>query len=462
MANSAPRALGRAERLRLATMASLRPRQARFSLAYRSTVGVVMAVAAVCCAQAAGATTLMVEDNAVLSDRGLVSPDAGITPELVETGYDVAELMGARMIRYHRGLEPERADALEVYFARVDLWLSDVERRGLQPYLTLTYQPELWALPPPGPEEEAFVERYGAFCGEVAARYAGRIRHYGVWNEPNNGTGGGGFERRPRLYNVLFGECAAAIRAADPAAKVNYGEIDAHRAGACEYVDRSLTRPTVADGLAIHTYQWTTPPERPFPGSSECQGIGRLDDWNLARRAWAERGMLVEPNSSGPGDDAPPGGSSAPDAGRPPSEPDEDAPPGGSPASDAGAPAGGTASGPPLWITEHGYCAPAGECPKTTRANALDDATRADYARRAFAWASRKGVEVLGYYHLFSQRPAPELWDSGIVLRPFGAATATSLTPSVLALRQAVADHPDTLRDHTLFHGDPFSTHLDP
>ncbi|MEX1141266.1 MAG: hypothetical protein WD993_06850 [Thermoleophilaceae bacterium] len=341
----------------------------------------------------------MVEDGAVLGDKWLVRPDSDVTPRLVEAGYDVAELVGARMVRYHRGLEPDRPDALTLYVSRVDSWLADVERRGFEPYLTLTYQPDFWSLPPPGPDEQAFVERFGAFCGDVAARYAGRITRFGVWNEPNNRKWGGGLERRPRLYGVLFSECATAVRAVDPDATVAYGEIDAHRADACEYVDRSLTRPTVADALAIHTYQWTTPPERPLAGSSPCQGIGRLDDWHAARGDWASRGMIVT------------GG---------------------------GVP-------PPLWITEHGYCAAAGECSARDNANSLDEATRADYLRRSFAWARLKGVEVFGQYHLFRQVPGDQLWDSGIVGLPADPALAPTPTPSVQALRQAVADDSTSL-----------------
>lgn len=78
--------------------------------------------------------------------------------------------------------------------------------------------PPAWAetddLPPFDPEA------FGLFCGDVAARYAGRVRGYQVWNEPNLAREWGGRVPDPEGYVTLLKACATAIRRADPAALI--------------------------------------------------------------------------------------------------------------------------------------------------------------------------------------------------------------------------------------------------
>jgi hypothetical protein len=323
----------------------------------------------------AAATDLMAEDSRVFGDmQG--SP-------LSEAGYGVAGQMGVKLMRYHRGLEPGR-EAL--YHQRVEAWLGDVVRHGFEPYLAISYQPDFYGR---GPTPE----RFARWCGEVARAYGDRISRFAVWNEPNNPKWGPFLRGRPDGYNALFGACRSAIDAATGGtAKVYYGEIDASRRDPCSWVEDSLDGGgvTVADGIAIHTYQWTAPPARRI--GTWCQGIGRVDDWNLAKRSWFERGLIRTP-------------------------------------------AGGE---PPLLITEHGYCAPHGECPPT--ASGADSAIhseerRAELIRDAFLLARSRGVEVFGLYHLFNQPNGPDpTWDTGIL-----DATTAAPTPSVCALRDLTA-----------------------
>jgi hypothetical protein len=319
----------------------------------------------------ATAMDLMTEDSRVFGDmQG--SP-------LSEAGYGVAKEIGVRLMRYHRGLEPGR-EAL--YHLRVDAWANDVVRHGFEPYLAISYQPDFYDR---GPTPR----RFGRWCGEVARAYGDRIDRYAVWNEPNNPKWGPFLLGRPDTYNALFRECRSAIdRATAGRAKVYYGEIDAGRADPCAWVEKSLDRapPTVADGIAIHTYQWKAPPGERI--GTWCQGLGRLDDWNGAKRSWFERGLIRTPG----GDE------------------------------------------PPLLITEHGYCAPHGECPATASGadNAVgSEARRAELTTEAFVFAEARGVEVFSLYHLFNQPDGPEpTWDTGIL-----DATTAAPTPSVCALR---------------------------
>jgi hypothetical protein len=332
---------------------------------------------------AASAMTLMTEDSRVFDDmRG--SP-------LSEYGYTVAEQMGAEMMRYHRGLEGGRRDGAHappdvgLYHRRVNGWVDDVVRRGFRPYLAITYQPDSYVRMPSA-------KRFGRWCGEIATAYGDRISDFAVWNEPNNDLWGPLLMGDPARYNRLYRSCYAAIKAGTGgAARVLYGEIDAHAHDPCAWVENSLDDggTTLADGLAIHTYQWRTPPDR--PDGTWCQGIGRLDDWNAAKRSWARRGLLRTPE-------------------------------------------GGE---PPLLVTEHGYCAPHGECPATRHgsANAIaSEAERARLIRDAFLFAQSRGVEVFSLYHLFNQPEGDPLWDSGILDADTGVAT-----PSVCALRDLTA-----------------------
>lgn len=331
----------------------------------------------------AGATTLMVEDIPIFGEKSWNRQ--GIDPSLVERAYDLAGFAGARMARLHTG-----RDAAFTWEAKVDPFVADAVRRGFEPYLSLTYRRRyrhaedkaFMGVPTPG--------NFGRWCGEAATRYAGRVLHYGVFNEPNYFGDG----MTPELYNRLYRACHAEIKRVSPSASVYYAEIaaDQHAPDPCRWMSRSLAgpQPTETDGIAIHTYQWTRPPEEQEPGAP-CRGIGRLGDWRAMTRFWTDEGLLVSPDGSEP----------------------------------------------PLLITEHGYCAPHGECPPFSDGSGtsarLSEETRADYARRAFLWAQWHGVEVFSYYHLFNQPEGSGLWDSGIV-KPDG-----NPTESVYALRQATA-----------------------
>jgi hypothetical protein len=312
----------------------------------------------------------MTEDDAVLGDKKYGQP-------LVDTAYAAAARMGATMLRLHIG-----RDATLSWEAKVDPFVADALAHGLEPYLSLTYTPggsTEAPLPQPTPDELA------AWCGETATRHRGRVRHYSVWNEPNFARVG---DLDPQDYGLLYAACRQAIKAVDLEASVYYGEI-APGPSACDYVRDSLPPgQTVTEGLAIHTYQWTTPPEEAPEG---CDGIGSLPRWLALTRELHRTGQLVTP-------------------------------------------AGGRV---PLLITEHGYCAALGECPSTERGalNRLDEETRADYAARSFAWAQLHGVAVLSYYHLVKQAASPTdpaLWDSGVVEQD------GTPTPTVAALRAMV------------------------
>lgn len=66
----------------------------------------------------------------------------------------------------------------------------------------------------------ASVIAYGEFAGAVAARYAGQIAYYQLWDEPNITTHWGGLDPRPAHYVAMLREAYTAIHAADATASV--------------------------------------------------------------------------------------------------------------------------------------------------------------------------------------------------------------------------------------------------
>jgi GH35 family endo-1,4-beta-xylanase len=67
---------------------------------------------------------------------------------------------------------------------------------------------------------------WGRFVHAVAKRYRGRIAAYEVWNEPNRPDFWGG---TPEQYYRLLSAGMAAIRHADPNARVVLGGLDGYR-----------------------------------------------------------------------------------------------------------------------------------------------------------------------------------------------------------------------------------------
>jgi polysaccharide biosynthesis protein PslG len=99
-----------------------------------------------------------------------------------------------------------------------DRLVAAAEERGLQVLAILAYTPK-WAT---SGAELSGVPRDGAdwrrFCTRAATRYRGRIRYWELWNEPNlprfwSGT-------RQQYWDLILVPGAAAIRAADPQAKI--------------------------------------------------------------------------------------------------------------------------------------------------------------------------------------------------------------------------------------------------
>lgn len=88
---------------------------------------------------------------------------------------------------------------------------------------------------------------WGRFVHTVAARYRGRVLAYEVWNEPNRSDFWSG---SPAEYYRLLATAMAAVRHADPGAKVVFGGLDGYR------------DPTFLDGVLDAALADPAPPGR--------------------------------------------------------------------------------------------------------------------------------------------------------------------------------------------------------
>jgi len=94
---------------------------------------------------------------------------------------------------------------------------------GLDILARIDFQPE-WAgggYPTSGPPDD--LQDLADFLTAVASRYAGRIRAYQIWNEPNLAREWGGQTPDPGAYVKLLHTAYAAIKQADPHAMVISG-----------------------------------------------------------------------------------------------------------------------------------------------------------------------------------------------------------------------------------------------
>jgi len=232
-----------------------------------------------------------------------------------------------------------------------DRLIEAARRHGISVELALTGPAPAWATGDGrvGPTRPS-AARFGEFARAAAEHFRGRIDRYSIWNEPNYETWLAPQARAPAIYRGLYEAGYRAIKHADPTAKVLFGETAPYaqrgraiaplkflRAVTCRTASYAPARPCApleADGYAHHPYEFSGPPERPYPGADNVT-IGSLDRVTAALDRLAAAGALRTP------------------AGKPLD----------------------------LYLTEFGYFA--------IGKRALPDARRAEYLTRAFEIAAR-------------------------------------------------------------------------
>lgn len=216
---------------------------------------------------------------------------------------DHVDALGVRMVRRDVRWDAVEPQPGELHWEQVDPGLNEILDRGVEVVALLSYGVP-WAssrtdddpfYPPDDPED------FARFAGRVAERYAGRIRLYEIWNEPNAGfrfwkpTVGGD----PAAYGALLRAAAREIRSADPGALVVYGGTFFHaqivNPSTMEFLEAHFEALPYAaddfDAVAFHPYPWY-PPSVPPEEDAEPE----MEFWRMAEEI---RAVLADHGAGG-------------------------------------------------------------------------------------------------------------------------------------------------------------------
>ena len=113
------------------------------------------------------------------------------------------------------------------FFNVIDTLIDEAADNGIRVHLSLTGPAPRWARPKPMISQAWYkpnTREFGKWAGIVAEHFKGRVDRYSIWNEPNWRTWLGPLKSAPGLYRSLYTKGYAAIKKADPRAKVLIGE----------------------------------------------------------------------------------------------------------------------------------------------------------------------------------------------------------------------------------------------
>ena len=212
------------------------------------------------------------------------------------------------LLRDDRSLDSAHAAGFR--FVRMDMLWADVERRGrfrffaydaLMRACEARQMGVLWILDYGHPDHGGAVPRtpedvaaFGRFAEAAAAHFQGHNVRYEIWNEPNVAAFWSP-SPNPAEYKRLLREAAAAVRRADPSARVSSGGLSKiDLAFLREAIDPSLAGELTA--VAIHPYP-PAGPEVIAPALNElrewvAQTLGqRLEVWQTE---WGYSSSAIE------------------------------------------------------------------------------------------------------------------------------------------------------------------------
>ncbi len=186
-------------------------------------------------------------------------------------------------------------------FAKLDALQAAAAARGIKLQLTIAGPAPAWATADHqvGPDRPDAAQ-FAAFASAVAAHFKGRVDRYSIWNEPNWNTWLAPARQAGRLYRGLYQAGYAAIKSADPAAAVLFGELAPTGGGRAIAPLRFVREVTAAggrlksDGFALHPYQFTTSP-KVAAGRTDDVTIGSLVRATTALDALARTRRLATP-----------------------------------------------------------------------------------------------------------------------------------------------------------------------
>lgn len=172
-------------------------------------------------------------------------------------------------------IEPQRG---QFRWEKVDRVLRHAENQGIEIIARLGLVP-LWAQGERARDEvtltylpaESYAD-FAAFVGAFAARYAGRIDRLIIWNEPNLAHEWGYELAPPAAYAEMLALSYAAAHAAHPGVEILLAPLaptlepegSPYGLNDLRYLERLLRAGAGAhfDGVAMHTYGWTAPPQQ--------------------------------------------------------------------------------------------------------------------------------------------------------------------------------------------------------
>ncbi len=141
-------------------------------------------------------------------------------------------------------------------FEPYDRLLEALTKHGILIFGNLTGHPAFH-----DPRTPEGVEAYSAFARAAVARYAGKVDHWQIWNEPN----GGYWKGTPEEYARLLAAAGKAIHGTNPKAKVL-----ALNMAFCDvlWAERvmKLVPYDAFDIVCFHPYRAMCAPEEPFDG----------------------------------------------------------------------------------------------------------------------------------------------------------------------------------------------------
>jgi hypothetical protein len=308
-------------------------------------------------------------------------PGNGPTLHNVKAAYRAAHLMHARVQKVNLLWKwvARRSHGQETFdWSFYDGAIVRAIGRGYVPQVTLTGPAPRWAT---GNHEEGVYKpdpaAFGRFVAAAAQHYAGRVRRWAIWNEPNWPSWLAPPRKAAGIYRRLYRAGWNALKAADPQSLVLIGELAPMgppeaaipplrflRGVTCRDRDFEATHectPLVSDGFAHHPYTLRWPPEYKGPGRDDVT-MGSLGRLRFALRELARTHALATP------------------AGRP----------------------------LPVYLTEYGYHA---------NSHTIRERDRSRYAVRAFRMAAAApGVRQLLWYQLVgTKNTGHRRWDTGVL-----------------------------------------------
>jgi polysaccharide biosynthesis protein PslG len=194
---------------------------------------------------------------------GITDPQLyGMSQADIDTTLNALQSIGVQDIRIGipwAAVEPAQGS---YDWTALDQVVNSAAARGMGVLADIASTPVWAGLPLSGHPDPAV---FGAFAGQVAARYAGEISAYEIWNEPN--AIGSWNPVDPVAYTSLLQAAYPAIKSADPSATVVAGVLAPIEVSIPPFVTDPVTfvqqmyqagAKGFFDALSFHPYGWAT------------------------------------------------------------------------------------------------------------------------------------------------------------------------------------------------------------